>query len=88
MAVARNAVMMYEGEDEIARPIQTKRLQTLHYYYVHYDESIKMLLLLITLRCRMNQHGQAVEHLDKVLQITRSWVIIVRAASRRRRILT
>ena len=70
-------------ESTLGRCKQTAS-ETLHYYV---QESVGALLLLLIVRRRMNQHGQAVEHLYKVFQITRSRVIIVRCACRRRRVL-
>ena len=84
-AEARNAVMMGECEESTLGRCKQTASETLHNYVQ--DESVGALLLLLIVRRRMNQHGQAVEHLDKVFQITRSRVIIVRRAFRRRRIL-
>ena len=84
-AVARNAVMMCECEESTLGRCKQTASEALHNYVQ--DESVGALLLLLIVRRRMNQHGQAVEHLDKVFQITRSRVIIVRRAFRRRRIL-
>ena len=85
-AVARNAVMMGECEESTLGRCKQTASEALH-YYVQDEESVGALLLLLIVRRRMNQHGQAVEHLDKVFQITRSWVIIGRCACRRRRVL-
>ena len=74
---------MCECEDLTLGRCKQTASETLHYYV---QESIGALLLLLILRRRMNQHGQAVERLDKVFQITRSRVIIVRCACRRRRV--
>lgn len=75
---------MCECEDLTLGRCKQTASEPLHYYV---QESVGALLLLLILRRRMNQHGQAVEHLDKVFQITRSRVIIVRCACRRRRVL-
>ena len=76
--------MMCECEDLTLGRCKQTASETLHYYV---QESVGALLLLLIVRRRMNQHGQAVEHLDKVFQITRSRVIIVRCVCRRRRVL-
>ena len=76
--------MMGECEESTLGRCKQTASETLHYYV---QESVGALLLLLIVRRRMNQHGQAVEHLDKVFQITRSRVIIVRCACRRRRVL-